>query len=164
LVNKIGYLERAAKDYDVKIKMRKFTRLDGDPRLDQSPQDFISEAQKKRDCCLAEAERAKAELVSFDNVQANLSKLARASSPADLVFGPLLQTSFVQQTWINSESTCCCRVELILLKLELILLKLELILGQTVWSVHQSTSRVDSMKMPGFYNHYCPKSVFVQHL
>ena len=80
-----------AKNYDLKIKMRKFTRLDGDPRPGQSQQDFMKEAQDLRNCCLDEAKLASAELVSFDNLQANLNLCQLASSscpPEHLVFWP----------------------------------------------------------------------------
>ena len=66
--------------------MRKFTRLDGDPRPGQSQQDFMKEAQDLRNCCLDEAKLASAELVSFDNLQANLNlcQLASSSCPPEL--------------------------------------------------------------------------------
>jgi hypothetical protein len=96
LVETIRYLEMKAKHYDLKIKMRKFTRLDGDPRPGQSHQDFIKEAQDLRNHCLVEAKLAGAELASFkfDNLQANLCQLASSSRPSDhLVFGHPLHFS-----------------------------------------------------------------------
>jgi hypothetical protein len=120
LVEKIRYFELKAKDYDVKIKMRKFTQLDGDPRPDQSHQDFMKEAQDLRDNCLAKAKLARAELVSFDNLQANLSQLASSSCPVDnLVLGPLLHSSLVYHDGLFFEPNHCCRVEAVSLELKL---------------------------------------------
>ncbi len=81
LVEKIRQSEMMAKHHDVRIKMRKFTRSDGDPRPGQSHADFILEAVNSRDCCLAEAKLARDELIAYDNRQANVNQLASSFLP-----------------------------------------------------------------------------------